>query len=90
VSGSAYEEQAGAGPRNEPEEIQGCKIQIEALDGLLAKTLPVAGDSRFKKTTKALWSITQDSKVESITRTLLGYITTLTFYHAAASSTFQI
>ncbi|KAL5344963.1 hypothetical protein ACLOAV_009916 [Pseudogymnoascus australis] len=69
--------------------IQGCKIQIEALDGLLAETLPVAGDSRFKKTTKALWSITQDSKVESITKTLRGYIVTLTFYHAAASSTLQ-
>ncbi|KFZ15388.1 hypothetical protein V501_02734 [Pseudogymnoascus sp. VKM F-4519 (FW-2642)] len=69
--------------------VQGCKIQIEALDSLLAETLPVAGDSRFKKTTKALWSITQDSKVESITKTLRGYIATLTFYHAAASSTLQ-
>jgi hypothetical protein len=69
--------------------VQGCKIQIEALDGLLAETLPVAGDSRFKKTTKALWSITQDSKVEIITKTLRGYIATLTFYHAAASSTLQ-
>ncbi|KFY98731.1 hypothetical protein V500_01563 [Pseudogymnoascus sp. VKM F-4518 (FW-2643)] len=69
--------------------VQGCKIQIEALDGLLAETLPVASDSRFKKTTKALWSITQDGKVESITKTLRGYIATLTFYHAAASSTLQ-
>jgi G:T/U-mismatch repair DNA glycosylase len=69
--------------------VQGCKVQIEALDGLLAEILPVAGDSRIKKTKKALWSITQDSKVESITRTLHGYITTLTFYHAAASSTLQ-
>lgn len=67
--------------------VQGCKIQIEALDGLLAETLPVAGDFRFKKTTKALWSITHDGKVESITITLRGYIATLTFYHAAASST---
>ncbi|KFY18095.1 hypothetical protein V492_00149 [Pseudogymnoascus sp. VKM F-4246] len=69
--------------------VEGCKIQIEALDDLLAETLPVAGDSRFKKTTKALWSITQDSKVESITKTLRSYIATLTFYHAAASSTLQ-
>ncbi|KFY32241.1 hypothetical protein V493_00374, partial [Pseudogymnoascus sp. VKM F-4281 (FW-2241)] len=69
--------------------VQGCKVQIEALDVLLAETLPVAGDSRLKKTTKALWSITQDSKVESITKTFRGYIATLTFYHAAASSTLQ-
>ncbi|OBT50693.1 hypothetical protein VE04_09070 [Pseudogymnoascus sp. 24MN13] len=69
--------------------VQGCKVQIEALDSLLAETLPVVGDSVFKKTTKALWSITQDSKVESITKTLGGYIATLTFYHAATSSTLQ-
>jgi hypothetical protein len=69
--------------------VEGCKIQVEALDDLLAETLPVAGDSRFKKTTKALWSITQDSKVKEITKTLRGYITTLTFYHAAASSTLR-
>jgi hypothetical protein len=67
--------------------VQGCKIQIEALNSLLAETLPMAGDSRFKKTTKALWSITQDSKVENITKTLRSYIATLTFYHAAASLT---
>ncbi|ELR05748.1 hypothetical protein GMDG_07590 [Pseudogymnoascus destructans 20631-21] len=69
--------------------VQGCKMQIEALDDLLAETLPVASDSRLKKTTKALWSIKQDSKVESIMKTLRGYIGTLTFYHAAASSTLQ-
>ncbi|KFY31801.1 hypothetical protein V493_00784 [Pseudogymnoascus sp. VKM F-4281 (FW-2241)] len=69
--------------------VQGCRIQIEALDGLLAETLPVAGDSRLKKTTKALWSITQDGKVEIIRKTLHRYIATLTFYHAAASSTLQ-
>lgn len=69
--------------------VKGCKNQVEALDGLLAKTLPAVGDSRFKKTRKALWSITQDGKVESITKTLRGYIATLTFYHAAASSTLR-
>ncbi|KFY17204.1 hypothetical protein V492_00821 [Pseudogymnoascus sp. VKM F-4246] len=69
--------------------VQGCTNQIGELDSLLAKALPVAGDSRFTKTTKALWSIKQDSKVESITKTLHGYIATLTFYHAAMSSTLQ-
>lgn len=49
----------------------------------------MAGYYRFKKTTKALWRITQNSKIESITKTLRGYIATLTFYHAAASSTLQ-
>jgi hypothetical protein len=69
--------------------VQGCKVQIEALDGLFTETLPMADDSRFKKTTKALWSVTQDGKVESMTKTVRGYIATLTFYHAAACSTLQ-
>lgn len=69
--------------------VEGCKNEVEALDGLLAETLPAAGDSRLKKTKKALWSITQDGKVESITKVLRGYIATLTFYHAATSSTLR-
>lgn len=69
--------------------IEGCKDQVEALDSLLAETLPAVSDSRFQKSAKALRSITQDSKVESITKILRGYISTLTFYHAAASSTLQ-
>jgi hypothetical protein len=69
--------------------VQGCKIQVETLDDLLAETLPLASDSRLKKTTKALWSIKQDGKVENIMKTLRGYIGTLTFYHAAMSSTLQ-
>jgi hypothetical protein len=69
--------------------VQGCKVQIGTLDDLLAETLPVASDTRLKKATKALWSIKQDNKVESIMKTLRGYIGTLTFYHAAMSSTLQ-
>ena len=69
--------------------VDGCRNQVEALDGLLASTLPAASDSRLKKTRKALWSITQDGKLETITKTLRGYIATLTFYHAAASSTLR-
>jgi hypothetical protein len=70
--------------------VNGCKNQVELLDSLLAETLPVVGDSRFKKTTKTLWSITQDSKIESITKTLHSYIATLTFYYVAVSSTLQL
>ena len=34
--------------------------------------------------------MTQDSKVEGVTKTLIGYIATLTFYYAATSSTLQL
>lgn len=69
--------------------VEGCKNQVEALDDLVAKTLPAVGDSSLKSTAKAIRSIGRDGKIESITKILRGYIATLTFYHAAASSTLQ-
>jgi hypothetical protein len=69
--------------------IEGCMEQIRALDALLIKTLPTSIDSRLRRGTKALWSLHQDAKVESITKILGGYIGTLTFYYAAMSSTLQ-
>jgi hypothetical protein len=69
--------------------IEGCMDQIGSLDAILIKTLPVPTDSRLKRGTKAIWSLHQDAKVESITKILRGYIGTLTFYHAVTSSTLQ-
>jgi hypothetical protein len=69
--------------------IEGCMEQIGSLDVILIKSLPVPTDSRLKRGTKAIWSLHQDAKVESITKTLRGYIGTLTFYYTVASSTLQ-
>jgi hypothetical protein len=68
--------------------ILGCKEQIESLDNILTKMLPATTDSRLRRSTKAIWSLHQDAKVERITKILRSYIGTLTFYHAysAASS----
>jgi hypothetical protein len=68
--------------------IEGCRIQIKSLDDVLLKVLPASGDSWTKRSTKAIWmSLRYDSKVEKITATVRNYIATLTYYHAAASST---
>jgi len=68
--------------------IEGCRIQIRSLDDVLLKILPASGDSWTKRSTKALrMSLRYDSKVEKITDTVRKYIQTLTYYHAAASST---
>ncbi|KAF2681949.1 hypothetical protein K458DRAFT_75668 [Lentithecium fluviatile CBS 122367] len=69
--------------------IDGCQEQIEQLDAILEKTLPVINDSWRTKSKKAIVSLHQDDKVENITKILRNYIATLTFYLAAVSSTLQ-
>lgn len=69
--------------------LEGCEGQVKALDDLCARNLPATGDSWRKKTQKALLSIKQEGKVENVTKTLRGYIATLTFYHVAALSTLR-
>ena len=69
--------------------IEGCKEQIRLLDSLLAKVLPTVTDSRLRRGTKAVLSLNQEAKVESITKILHSYIRTLTFYYTVVSSTLQ-
>jgi hypothetical protein len=69
--------------------IKGCAEQIGLLDLILDKVLPTPTDSRLRRGTKAILSLHQDTKIESITKTIGGYIGTLTFYYAAASSTLE-
>jgi N-terminal domain on NACHT_NTPase and P-loop NTPases len=59
--------------------IQGCMEQIESLHIILAEMLPTQDDSRLERGKKEILSLRQDSKVESITKILHGYIGTLTF-----------
>ncbi|KAF2500541.1 TPR-like protein [Lophium mytilinum] len=66
--------------------INGCRAQIELLDTVIGKILPLSSDSWREKSRKAVSSLRQDAKVRKIRSDLQGYIQTLTFYHAAASS----
>jgi hypothetical protein len=63
--------------------------QIESLHIILAEMLPTQDDSRLKRGKKEILSLRQDSKVESITKILHGYIGTLTFYYTATLSALQ-
>jgi NACHT NTPase-like protein len=67
--------------------IDGCRTQVELLDALIEKVLPLKGDSWSKRGLKAVSSLRQDAKVQKIRTDLHSYIQTLTYYHAAASST---
>ena len=66
--------------------VEGCRIQIQLLDDVIMKALPVSGDSWATRGRKVLGSLRYDAKVEKITAVVRGYIQTLT-YHAATSST---
>lgn len=69
--------------------INGCQEQINELDAILTRTLPATNDSWRTKSKKAIVSLHQDDKVESITKILRNYVATLTFYCTALSSTLQ-
>lgn len=69
--------------------IAGSQEQIAQLDVILSKTLPQINDSLQKRAKKAVLSLHQDAKVESITKILRNYLGILTFYYAAESSILQ-
>jgi hypothetical protein len=69
--------------------IDGCRTQIESLDKLITKVLPLASDSWAERSRKSISSLRQDAKVKKIRTDLQGYIQTLTYYHAATSSTLR-
>lgn len=65
--------------------VEGCGVQIKALNNVIVKVLPIPDKSWAKKGKKAFRSLRYEAKVEKITAVVRGYIQTLT-YHAAASS----
>ena len=67
--------------------INGCRVQIESLDAIIDKLLPLSSDSWAKRSKKALSSLNQESNVNKITSALGNHVQTLTFYHSAARST---
>ena len=66
--------------------VKGCGIQIKLLDDVIVKALPASGASWARRSRKALGSLRYDAKVEKIIAVVRGYIQTLTYHHAAAST----
>ncbi|MCJ1307684.1 hypothetical protein MMC25_001332 [Agyrium rufum] len=69
--------------------IRACSEQPRSLDTLLDKALLKADDSRNKRHKKIVNSLQQEGEVEKVTSTIRSYIQTLTYYHAAVSSTLE-
>jgi hypothetical protein len=53
--------------------VKGCQSQVEQLDDVLEETLPVKGDSSWRRK-KALLSIGQEKEVQQIIITLRNYV----------------
>lgn len=66
--------------------VQGCEKCIADINSVLSDTLPKSSDGRARKAVKSVVSVLNDGKIDSITKTLRGYVTTLTFYLVASSS----
>ena len=66
--------------------VNRCQTQITLLDDLIGKSLPQESDSWRKKTSKAIFSLRQDTKVAKITAALRIHIQGLTNYLSASSA----
>jgi folylpolyglutamate synthase/dihydropteroate synthase len=66
--------------------IKGCQKQIESLNPVLAKLIPLKDDSIKERIRKGLSSIYHEGEVERITTNIRHYVQTLTYYHAANSA----
>lgn len=60
--------------------VDGCKQQVDKLDGIIEKVLNIPGDSRRLKIQKALVSLRNDTKVLEIEKCLQIYISVLTLH----------
>jgi NACHT NTPase-like protein len=69
--------------------IEGCSEQVESLNAILEKTLPESDDSWGEKARKAIASLIKDSKIEKKMNAIRTYLSTLTFYFVASSSSLR-
>jgi chromosome segregation ATPase len=69
--------------------LKGCSEQVESLNTILGKILPGPYDSRGEKARQAIASLTKDSKIEKKMNAIRSYLSTLTFYFVASSSSLR-
>ena len=53
--------------------VKGCQEQVELLNNILVKTLPVTGDSRIRRGVKAFSSVGQEKDVQKIVARIQQY-----------------
>jgi hypothetical protein len=63
--------------------VKGCQEQVELLDSILVKTLPVTGDSRIRRGAKAFSSVGQEKDVQKIVARIQQYQVSLIHYQTS-------
>ena len=63
--------------------LNGCKLEVQRLEDLLAGLLPQPSDSPFRKTTKAVSSVFKEKKIEVIASALQKFLQVLTCHQAS-------
>ena len=63
--------------------VKGCQEQVELLDNILVKTLPVTGDSKIRRGVKAFSSVGQEKDVQKIVARIQQYQVSLIHYQTS-------
>jgi len=63
--------------------LNGCEAKVSELKEIFVLLLPAEGAGRWIRGWKAISSLGQDHKVESIERALMNYINVLNLYHSS-------
>src|SRR3984957_14151021 len=66
--------------------VKGCQEQVELLDNILVKTLPVTGDSRIRRGVKAFSSVGQEKDVQKIVARIQQYQVSLIHYQTTPAT----
>jgi hypothetical protein len=66
--------------------VEGCLAQVERLEKILAKEIPLENDSTWSRRIKALSSLAHDKTVQQITSELESHVKVLTYHQAMSSS----
>ncbi|KAG8530287.1 uncharacterized protein KY384_004789 [Bacidia gigantensis] len=70
--------------------IDGCLSELDSVDKLIEKIVPVAGDSSWRRNFKALSSVATEKKVQNIISSLRDYIQNLTLYQTVQTANSQM
>ncbi len=67
--------------------VRGCLSRVDMLHDILIRSLPLKEDSSWKRSVKALSSITHEKRIEQIMTGLRNYVQLLTYHQATGFST---
>lgn len=67
--------------------VSGCLSRVDLLHNILIRSLPLKDDSSWKRSVKALSSISHEKKIEQILRGLRNQVQLLTYHQATGFST---